>query len=295
MSLPRQILPNKTYLLTRRCLGRRYLLRPDKRLNNLFVYCLTLAAQKYGIQIHAFTVMSNHYHIVLTDVDGVLPLFVAWLNRHLAMCIKRLRRWDEVVWEPNVAYNSMVLTDQAEVLDKIGYTLLNPVSACLVRTPKEWPGAVTTLNTLEQGSVHSTRPAVWFKDTSPAELTLELTTPPCIPNKPAFLNALDSLLTDRQKQLRDEHEKAGRGYRGEQRVVKTRVTSSPKTKKQRFGRNPTFSALTRAAWRKAVKELRAFRLAYRLAYQAWRDGDTDVEFPLGTWWLTRYACATSVT
>ena len=71
MSLPRQVLANQTYLLTRRCMGRRFLLRPDKRLNNLFVYCLALAAQKYGIQIHAFCVMSNHYHLVLTDTEGV--------------------------------------------------------------------------------------------------------------------------------------------------------------------------------------------------------------------------------
>ena len=70
---------------------------------------------------------------------------------------------------------SCLQASQAEVLDKIAYTLLNPVSACLVRTPKEWPGVVTTLKTLEQGNVHATRSAVWFKDTSPTELTLELT------------------------------------------------------------------------------------------------------------------------
>ena len=43
--------------------------------------------------------------------------------------------------------------------------------------------------------------------------------------------------------------------------------------------------LSKRTWRKAVKQLRAFRLAYRLAYETWRDGDTDVEFPLGTWWV----------
>ena len=30
MSLPRQVLPDKTYLLTHRCIGRRFLMRPDK-------------------------------------------------------------------------------------------------------------------------------------------------------------------------------------------------------------------------------------------------------------------------
>ena len=33
---------------------------------------------------------------------------MAWLNRQLAMCVKRLRGWDEVVWEPNVQYSADV-------------------------------------------------------------------------------------------------------------------------------------------------------------------------------------------
>ena len=239
--------------------------------------------------------MSNHYHLVLTDTEGVLPLFMGWLNRALAMCIKRSRRWDEVVFEPNTAYSSQVLTGDTEVMDKVIYTLLNPVTAGLVRTPGDWPGAVTTLKTLQPGTLTATRPPVWFKDNVPAEVTLELTEPPCFPSKDAFVTALTPMLSAKLKQVRDEHRKAGRGYVGADRVCKTRVTASPKTKKQRFGRNPTFSALTRESWRKAVKELRAFRLAYRLAYEAWRGGDPNVEFPLGTWWLIRYACAEAVT
>jgi hypothetical protein len=66
-------------------------------------------------------------------------------------------------------------------------------------------------------------------------------------------------------------------------------------KKPRFGRNPTFSALTRAAWLAAVKRLRAFRLAYRVAYQAWRSGDRSVEFLMGTWWVVRHAGASAPT
>ena len=59
MTLPRQVLPHQTYLVTRRCIGRRFLLRPDDALNNVFVYCLGLAARKYGVQLHALSVMSN--------------------------------------------------------------------------------------------------------------------------------------------------------------------------------------------------------------------------------------------
>jgi REP element-mobilizing transposase RayT len=295
MTLPRRVLPDQTYLVTRRCIGRRFLLRPDDALNNVFVYCLGLAATKYGVEVHALGAMSNHYHLVLTDVEGVLPDFMAWLNRQLAKCIKRLRGWDEVVWEPNVTYNAVELAGQAEVLDKVAYTILNPVSAGLVRSPERWPGALSTLQTLHTGSMKAKHPGIWFKDHAPKETSLALTMPPCFANRSDYIQALEALLTSRLSQVRAELRRQGRGFVGRTRVRKTAVTDQPTTKKPRFGHNPTFSALTRGAWRAAMKKLRAFRLAYREAYRAWRSGARDVAFPAGTWWVVRCAGAAAAT
>ena len=82
MSLPWCVLAGTTYLVTRRCIGRRFLLRPDQALNELFVYCLGLAAQAHGVRVHALCVMSNYYHLVLTDVEGVLPDFMRSARRN---------------------------------------------------------------------------------------------------------------------------------------------------------------------------------------------------------------------
>lgn len=295
MSLPRRVLPNTTYLVTRRCLGRRFLLRPDDRFNNIFVYCLALAAKKYGVEVHAVSAMSNHYHLVLTDPKGVLPDFMGWLNRQLAMCIKRLRGWEEVVWEPNVPYSAVELSGPAAVLDKVAYVLLNPVSAGLVRSAERWPGALSTLGVLRRAAMAAKRPTVWFKDTAPEEVTLAFPLPPGLAGRVGYFAALEALLTDRLAQVRAELRRQGRGFLGGNRVRKTKVTDQPATKKPRFGLNPTFSALTRPAWLAAVRALRAFRKAYRVAYEAWRGGERDVEFPLGTWWVVRCAGAAAVT
>jgi REP element-mobilizing transposase RayT len=295
MSLPRRVLPNTTYLVTRRCLGRRFLLRPDDPLNNLFIYCLGLAAKKHGVEVHAVSVMSNHYHLVLSDPEGVLPDFMGWLNRQLAMCIKRLRGWEEVVWEPNVPYSAVELSGPPEVLDKVAYVLLNPVSAGLVRSPERWPGALSTLGVLRRATMAAKRPAVWFKDTAPEEVTLTFHLPPSFAGRVGYLGALEALLTGRLAQVRAELRRQGRGFLGGNRVRKTAVTDRPTTKKPRFGLNPIFSALTRSAWLAAVKALRAFRKAYRVAYEAWRSGERDVEFPLGTWWVVRCAGAATPT
>jgi|SRR5215510_6464258 len=46
--LPRQVLPRRFYLITRRCAPRQFLLRPDAATNNAFLYCLIDAALRCG-------------------------------------------------------------------------------------------------------------------------------------------------------------------------------------------------------------------------------------------------------
>ena len=285
MTLPRCVLPKTTYLVTRRCIGRRFLLRPDRSINNVFAYCLARSVKRFGVELHAACVMSNHYHLVLTDVRGVLPDFTAWLNRQLAMCIKRLREWDEVVWEPNVACSAVELSGPSEILDKVAYVLLNPVSAGLVPTPGQWPGLVTTPRALRAGSLAAEHPGVWFRSQSPTAEMLGLTMPTHFPDQEQYFDALEEIVATRLEQLKQEMHKKGRRFLGTAGVRKTRFSQRPTKAKQRFGRNPTFSALTRSRWLAAVRKLRAFRAAYRDAYDAWRNGHRETAFPLGTWWM----------
>ena len=76
MSVPRLIVPRVTYLVSRRCIFRRFGLRPSRKINQIFEFCLARAAEKTGCLIHAYVGMSNHYHDVITDVDGNLPEFM---------------------------------------------------------------------------------------------------------------------------------------------------------------------------------------------------------------------------
>jgi hypothetical protein len=235
--------------------------------------------------------MSNHYHLAMTDVHGVLPDFMGWLNCQLAKRIKRLRRWDEVVWEPNVHYSAVELQGEAEALDKVAYTLLNPVSAGLVHRPRDWPGVVSTMKQLCRGKLEVQRPTRWFKDELPDSLALALTPPPSFTDRHAYLAALRTVIARRLRTLHAEWASQRLRVVGREAVLKASVTSRPPSRKERFGRSPTFSALTRQAWLQAARRLRAFRAAYRRAYEAWRSGEPDVEFPAGTWWLARCANA----
>ena len=81
MSRPRQVFPGEVVLGTRRCIERRFLLRPDRVTSDIFLYCLARAARLTGVELHEFVVLSNHYHVVLTDVHGNRPEFFRELNQ----------------------------------------------------------------------------------------------------------------------------------------------------------------------------------------------------------------------
>ncbi len=125
MTLPRRVLPNRTYLITRRCSERRFFLRPDPQVTSIFEYLLALACERHGVEVHGFVCMSNHYHLVVTDPEARLPEFQQYLNGLLARAVNCARgRW-EAFWNRD-SYNAVELLDDTVVLEKLAYTLLTP-------------------------------------------------------------------------------------------------------------------------------------------------------------------------
>ena len=56
MTAPRMLIPETTYLVTRRCAGRQFLLRPDRDgiVALVFEFCLAYAAWRTGVSVHAY-------------------------------------------------------------------------------------------------------------------------------------------------------------------------------------------------------------------------------------------------
>jgi putative transposase len=101
MSLPRQVLPGRFYLVTRRCTQRQFLLRPDAATNNAFTYCLIEAAQRTQIEVLLPCAMSNHHHTVIFDRFGRYPEFVEHFHKMFARSQNALRhRWENFCRRP---------------------------------------------------------------------------------------------------------------------------------------------------------------------------------------------------
>ena len=117
MSQPRRVVPDMTVMVTRRTLLRTDLLRPDRELNDIYLYCLAVMSERFDMDVHCFTVMSNHHHLVATDTLGKLPTFMRELHRTIAGCIKALRKWEDKVWDGDKPSVVELRTEQSVVVD----------------------------------------------------------------------------------------------------------------------------------------------------------------------------------
>jgi putative transposase len=287
MSQARPIHPGTTYLITRRTERRHCLMRPDDRMNRLIFYAFIVSARRHGILLHAFCAMSTHLHYVVTDPRGTLPRFLEMFHRLAAVGIKHIRQWDGAVWDR--AQTSVVaLRTRQAIVEKIAYTLANPVEAGLVWEAHEWPGAKTVVHDIGRNKIHALRPDECFSPRNPewiALAKLRVSLPP-------------SISKDKAQQFRDDIELelvrleiAAHAVIPMHKVLgakrATRISPEKRiTSREVSGqRNPTF-AVGRGnveAAKQAERSVRDFRTAYRKALDAWRSGDRNVVFPAGTY------------
>lgn len=280
MTAPRQVLPGVTYLVTRRCSQRQFFLRPGKLTNEIFLYVLALAAQRFGIRIHAFCVLSNHYHLLLTDPHAQLPSFGQLLDSLVARAMNAsIGRW-ESFWAPN-SYSAVALATPQDILAKGAYLLANPVAAGLVRRAGDWPGlwsAPASVGTVLQAR----RPEHFFdaKGNLPETISLRLPEPPGFASAEEFRQDLAAALA-----ALEETERQGKDFLGIARILTQRPTGRPASGEPRRGLNPRVAAQDKWKRVEMLGRLVSFLVSYREAWAARRAGDSSAIFPAGTYLL----------
>jgi REP element-mobilizing transposase RayT len=278
-----------TVMITRRVLRRTHLLRPDPELNNLFLYCLAVAAERHGVLVHCATVMSSHVHLVVTDTRGTLPRFLQELHRLLALGVKVLRKWEGAVWDHEKTSVVELRTEQA-VLEKIAYCLANPVAAGLVRRAHQWPGVTAQPEQLGRASWTARRPDFYFEQENPQWpefATLRLSMPDLCMDHALIRDEVARELTRLETDAHRDVQAKGWRFLGPEKIASLSPFDRATSWEPLRGRNPTFAVgrAQREAFFEAVTVLRAFRKAYRAAVEAWRHGLRNVLFPRGTWFM----------
>lgn len=234
MTLPREVIPGRFYMVTRRCTQRQLLLRPDKETNNAFLYCLAEAAQRFDIEVILPCAMSNHHHTVVFDRHGRLPAFNEHFHKLFARCQNALRgRWENLWASEQISVIRLV--NIADVLSKLVYAAANPVEARLVERVYQWPGVNGLSALLNQDSMHATRPPHFFSTDGkmPSSVTLRLTLPPELGDPDQFLAALRKGVEACEESVFAERMRTGAPILGRRAVLRQSWRAYPTTREPR--------------------------------------------------------------
>ena len=274
--------------VARRCTQRQFLLRPDAEMNNAFVYCLAVAAQRHPVEVMVFIQQSNHMHESVFDRERNLPAFYEHFHKLLAKCVNVLRgRWENVFASGQTSV-VRILTREA-LIEQLAYVVANPVLDGLVERVDHWPGASGYRALLEGRPLTARRPRHFFAEDGdmPEEVELHLTIPPELGDRGEILKALEARVTAIEVEEAARRARDGVRVLGRYAVLRQSWRESPKSREPRRGLRPTVAGRNLAARLDALQRKREFTEKYRIAWLAYCAGRPAV-FPAGTYLMHRY-------
>jgi putative transposase len=99
-----------------------------------YAYWLKEASDRYDVAIHAFVLMTNHIHLLVTPVKGnSISLFMQFLGRRYVPYINHKYGKSGSIWEGR--YKASLIQKEAYLLTVMRYIELNPVRANMVELP----------------------------------------------------------------------------------------------------------------------------------------------------------------
>ncbi|MFA0560639.1 transposase [Vibrio breoganii] len=102
----------------------------------LYLTVLDEVCERYNWVIHAYCLMSNHYHLLLETPDGNLSKGMRQLNGVFTQKINRKHNRVGHLFQGR--YKSILVDQETYLLELCRYIVLNPVRAKMVDTPDEW-------------------------------------------------------------------------------------------------------------------------------------------------------------
>ena len=295
MSRPLRFIPEEGALveITCRTIQSRYLLRPDPLLNDIVLGVLAQAQRLYPVQISAFFVASNHYHLLAWVPDAKrMADFMGYFQTNVAREITRLRKWRDKIWSRR--YEAIVISDEpAAQVDRLRYVLANGVKEGLVARVEDWPGISLVRSVLHGDPVRGT----WFNRTAEhrarlrgedfeprryaTDETVELSQLPCWRHLSpgSYRELVAGLVREIDAEAAAERKRTGREPLGAEAILRQHPHTCPnKTKKSQA---PRFHAASKAAREGLRQAYGLFLAAFREAAERLKAGDFMAKFPNG--------------
>lgn len=288
MTSARPVVKNHSYLMTRRCAGRHFFLRPSKEVEQAFLYCFAVAAKDANLDVYWLSVMSSHYHDGVHDPEGKYPKFLQYFHSLVARCLNVHLDRSENFWSSDKT-SVVQLGDDASLFEKMIYSLTNPVQSHLVDKVFNWPGISSLRYQLDDKPVVIQRPGWFFSDKSklPEQVELSFVRPPEFAHlsHEEWTDMIRAAVAQEEAKAAAQREKTGRRVVGRKAILRQSPFSSPRTQAQRRGLRPQVASKDRWRRMELLNADKQFQRRYREAFARRRAGEVDVEFPYGTYQL----------
>ncbi|MSP96817.1 MAG: transposase [Betaproteobacteria bacterium] len=111
----------------------------------LYVALLEKLAARFGCAIHAWCLMTNHVHLLLTpSARDACSLLMKHLGQHYVQYVNRTYNRSGTLWEGR--FRSCLAQNESYVLACHRYIELNPVRAGMVERPDDYPWSSFRVN-----------------------------------------------------------------------------------------------------------------------------------------------------
>ena len=109
----------------------------DKSDFNAFLELLCRACSEYGVKVHSYALMSNHYHLLIETSRENLSMFMRRLNATYAIYFNKKYKRSGHLWQGR--FKSWFVTDDSYLYTLIRYIEYNPLKAKLAEKTGEYP------------------------------------------------------------------------------------------------------------------------------------------------------------
>jgi putative transposase len=124
------------YHITSRGNGRNLIYLQDDDFE-LFLQILANVCERYNWLVHAYCLMSNHYHLLVETPDANLSQGMRQLNGVFTQSMNRKHHRVGHLFQGR--YKAILVDKDAYLLELCRYIVLNPVRANMLNSPEEWP------------------------------------------------------------------------------------------------------------------------------------------------------------
>ena len=101
-----------------------------------FVGLLGRVVERYGLRLHAFCLMDNHYHLLVETPKANLAEAMRQLNGVATQAYNRRHRRVGHLFQGR--YKAILVERESHLLELARYVVLNPVRAKACASPEEW-------------------------------------------------------------------------------------------------------------------------------------------------------------